>query len=933
MIRPAMNAALNAQVENWERHPDEKTTIALCEQLGSSGQTHLVDRVGKRAATQFASNPTVLVAVARMYLAGSRLGEAQGLLVTAGKMAPRDPEAFRWLGEVLLRRGDAERASKVLDQALALGRTDPDTTWWSSMATGYLDLQKRSGTQAVATALSKAFMQRSLPPPRHSVSARPGADSLASLDDDYSDTEMTIVRQDPIAIANSRRSPVPPRLTESSPKQMAGLFAPAGKSASRAPSMPPPPPRVELASSDVAIEPDTSRIGVPVPGLPAPAHTPESNGFPSFAMPSDGSADLIAHSSMPGRQSAGQLPPREVLGALQLTGVFEPSEGREAGTWDTPPKARTRFSTTLIVLTAVVCGIGIGVLLYVRDVRAKHAMEAKTLNGEVATLLRGGKVSDLSITETKLSQAFDLDPNSSQTALLWLTNRVLRLLEAEGESQGIDSALTRARQTGATEADVAFARIGSFLAQGDTAGAAALLPQWDGPAKKDAYYQLLAGVALERAGDMRAAERYHLATSLDPDLFPAQVMLARAVILEGDRLKGLEVVRHIRSKWQNRAETSALSALAWARDPSRGPAPLEAEQTKAHRDDLPVALRVVPSAVEALQSMEKSNVLDAKTAIVKALGTATTPSVATWLGSLALQMGDDALARRAALQAVSYSAVYPPARVLAARVALAGGRLDEALAAVNELDPHLPDVAIVRASVAYEKLDPEAVSLALDTVSAEVRVKPEMAALVKAADVLRGNAVLDSTALRALAAPEVAWGDVIALDAALDSGNLTVANELIDRFRDAKDRPPRALRMARHLRYTDRAAEAEGPSSQAANMPTPRTIVERILVLLATNKGDEARAFIGKNAQVLGPMASWVLCYIDADGPRLAESRAKAALLEPPAPMAPLLWRTVTALAMGDLGDKKRGLPYVRALAKSYPKNPDVVIASQAFRK
>jgi uncharacterized protein HemY len=128
-----MNAALNALVESWERQPDEKGTISLCEQLGRSGETRLIDQVGKRASIKFASNPTVLVAIARMYVGAARLGEAQGLLVSAGKMAPRDPEAFRWLGEVLLRRGDAERASKVLDQAIALGRDDGDrcrgATW------------------------------------------------------------------------------------------------------------------------------------------------------------------------------------------------------------------------------------------------------------------------------------------------------------------------------------------------------------------------------------------------------------------------------------------------------------------------------------------------------------------------------------------------------------------------------------------------------------------------------------------------------------------------------------------------------------------------------------------------------------------------------------------------------------------------------------
>jgi hypothetical protein len=178
------------------------------------------------------------------------------------------------------------------------------------MASGYLELQKRSGTQAVVNALSKALMQRSLPPPPRQSAQPPHylPSSLASLDDDVSDTEMTVVRQDPIAIANSRRSPVPPRLTESSPRQMAGLFAPAGRSASRPPSIPPPPPRVELASADVdmsgADDSETGRRG----GIPH-AHT--DNGFPSFAMPSDGGADLVAHSSLPGRQGNQQLPPRK----------------------------------------------------------------------------------------------------------------------------------------------------------------------------------------------------------------------------------------------------------------------------------------------------------------------------------------------------------------------------------------------------------------------------------------------------------------------------------------------------------------------------------------------------------------------------------------------------------------------------------------------
>jgi hypothetical protein len=324
---------------------------------------------------------------------------------------------------------------------------------------------------------------------------------------------------------------------------------------------------------------------------------------------------------------------------------------------------------------------------------------------------------------------------------------------------------------------------------------------------------------------------------------------------------------------------------------------------------------------------------DAKSAVERGLASANTPGMATWLGTLALEAGDDALARRSALQAVAYSAIYPHARVLAARVALAGGRLDEALNAITELDPTMPEVAIVRAAVSYERLDGDGLSLAMDSLTPLVRQRPELAALVRASDVLRGTSGLDAGKLRAFATPETAWGDIIAFDAALDTGNLAVAKELVDHFQEAKDRAPYALRLARYYRYTDKAADADGLSRTAIGLPTPRAIVERVLILLAANKGEEARALVAKDALVLGPMASWVLAYIDADGPRAGEARSKAALLEPPGPTTPLFWRVLTALAMADLGDKKRGTDMVRQLAKILPKNPDVIVASGALRR
>ena len=144
--------------------------------------------------------------------------------------------------------------------------------------------------------------------------------------------------------------------------------------------------------------------------------------------------------------------------------------------------------------------------------------------------------------------------------------------------------------------------------------------------------------------------------------------------------------------------------------------------------------------------------------------------------------------------------------------------------------------------------------------------------------------------------------------------------------------PPYALRLARYYRYADKAADAEVLSRTAIGLPTPRAIVERVLILLATDKGEEARALVAKDALILGPMASWVLAYIDAVGARAAEARGKARSSSPPDRDAPLLAH-LTALAMADLGDKKRGTEMVRQLAKILPKNPDVIVASGALRR
>jgi len=408
--------------------------------------------------------------------------------------------------------------------------------------------------------------------------------------------------------------------------------------------------------------------------------------------------------------------------------------------------------------------------------------------------------------------------------------------------------------------------------------------------------------------------------------YPPRSCSRARVALEGDRQRGLDLARAFRTKWPDRPEGAALIALAWARDPRAGAAP-RAEQARAARDQLPTALRTVPSAIDALQAIEKRSLAEAKTAVEQGLSAATTPGVATWLGSIALQMGDDVLARRAALQAVSFSAIYPQARVLAARVLRSpeGGSTRRPTPSPSSIRPRRT-WSSVRAATAYERMDADGLGLAIDGLARRYASGPSSPRSPAPRTSCAGEGGRAGQAARA-GKPEVAWGDIIALDAALDSGNLPLAKEIVDGFRDATDRPPRALRVARYLRYAMRAADATGLQARGRDGDGPRHGRARAG---SSRDRQTRRGACARRPQrtLLGPMASWVLARIDADGQRLADARAKAALFDPPGPVAPLTWRVVAALAMADLGDRKRGVPYVRALAKIVPRNPDVVAAA-----
>lgn len=955
-----MSADVDDLYARWQRNPaDAATTAALCDALRGSRRADLVEVVGSHAARQL--DLRALVAAARMYSASGRLDDAQTVLVSAGRLAPRDGDVYRWLGEVLLRRGDAERAEKVLERAVQFGASDPVARTMLERSRALLPAQRANGMHAVAAQVASWL-----------DAAGPGARARSAEDDLLDDIETQIREgRDVRAAINAALAPAPRVPLAAPPPQPAYVPEPPPSSSSaltgelprlRAESVPdldedgvfrPPPqtnavPYPPAGPVGGAVPSVRGGGGVYDPGPPRAVTAPHAAQPPVVPrIPSSGRTSepvipqnpILANLARPRPQTAdGQPIPeaRDVLEALQIAGVFEPDGAvrPDATTWEKAAKPRRRVASFAVLATMALLFVGgaSGTFFYVKDKRAKAHVEAEQLLAKVDADLRASDAKLLEGVEKSLGRAFDLESRSPHAALSWARERLMLGLLKGGENLAFEDATTRAKEVGVPEKQVAFAQVASFLFQGDTAGAAAAIAKADNVAQDDAFYQLVAGATFERAGDARALERYATAAKLDPELFLAKVLLARATAVDGDPKKAFELAKEIRAAQPARAEGAAVVALAWARDARRGEPPAEVKDVTAQEDALPVGLKAVPHAARAILALEQHKLDDAKPSLQKGLALADTPGVAAWLGGIALSTGDEALARKAALAAVSYSAVYPPARVLAARVALLGARLDEAAKAAEDLPPASPDVAVVAAAVAYEKVDSERLGRALDPVPEEARKLPFVVPLQRGAALLEGKPTgLSSGDLATTADDDAPWADLVAMDQALDTGDLETASKIGDLWRaGAEARPLRAVRLARLARFLGKGEDADRLSKMALDhgTVTPRVLAERVFALVAVNKAGEAVALFKTLPNAGGAATKWLRAYALASNAEVDKARSALASEDPPL-AAPLPIRVWALMAYGAAKDARHGNELGKAIVQTGWITPDVATAAE----
>ena len=260
-----MSQSIDELYARWKQTPDAAATLALCAALRGSGRTPIMQQVGEAAMKDHGASLPIMVAAARMYMEAQRLHDAQTALVAAGKADPRDALVYRWLGEVLLRRGDADRAEKVLERSLQLGAKDPDVQLWLERCKVFRPMQAKSGVRVVAAEVAKTLTLKAATPSMRAPPAVPtGPPPIPP-------TPAGAISRDagPASIAGARAAPDP---------GIAGPERPQTPRSAGARAAPDPPIAGARAAPDPPIAGARAAPDPPIAGARSGPQTPRSLG-------------------------------------------------------------------------------------------------------------------------------------------------------------------------------------------------------------------------------------------------------------------------------------------------------------------------------------------------------------------------------------------------------------------------------------------------------------------------------------------------------------------------------------------------------------------------------------------------------------------------------------------------------------------------------
>ncbi|MCB9593365.1 MAG: tetratricopeptide repeat protein [Sandaracinaceae bacterium] len=118
------SANLDTRLLRFRSRGGDENAVALVEDLLSAGRTTDAQEVVGKALKERPDEGELLLLDGRTRFAAGDLLGAQAALLKSARVLPSNKGPFRWLGEVLLKRGDPGRAAKVLERARTIDPSD-----------------------------------------------------------------------------------------------------------------------------------------------------------------------------------------------------------------------------------------------------------------------------------------------------------------------------------------------------------------------------------------------------------------------------------------------------------------------------------------------------------------------------------------------------------------------------------------------------------------------------------------------------------------------------------------------------------------------------------------------------------------------------------------------------------------------------------------
>ena len=161
--------SLNARLLRFRSQPDSEDAYTLAEELIAAQRYADARSVASAAQPKDVEDGGLLLLEGRAHLLERDLVRAQAVLLRAVRVAPDLQPAYRFLGEVLLKRGDPERAARTLHRALSLDPEDAESAKLAARAE-YLAEAANDGLEALPSQVDSAFdsepaARRTGPPP------------------------------------------------------------------------------------------------------------------------------------------------------------------------------------------------------------------------------------------------------------------------------------------------------------------------------------------------------------------------------------------------------------------------------------------------------------------------------------------------------------------------------------------------------------------------------------------------------------------------------------------------------------------------------------------------------------------------------------------------------------------------------------------------